>query len=225
MKKTIKLFIATLVLGALASCSGVKVVNAWKSDTVADMKDNNILVIARTSNNQARIAFESEISKKLNASGFKATPSYSVFPASLNPEKELTEEQQKNFRSFLSNEGYNGIVVSVVKDYQESTKTTTDGGYYAGASYSSFYPMYYGGFYGYYGHPYSYSTYGNYVPSSSTTSTYKTFVLETVAYDLDQEDGKQLAAVVTSKIEDPKDVSKNAKEYTEKIAESLKNAK
>lgn len=221
MKKTFKLILTTLLLTFFFGCSGVKVLDAWKSDTVSEMRDNNILVIARTANNQARIAFESEITKQLAASGFKATPSYSVFPANLNPEKELTEEQRTNFSAFLKNEGYDGIVLTVVKDYQESTRTTTDGGYYAGGTYSAYYPMYYGGFYGYYHHPYSYSTFGSYVPSTTTTSTVKTFILESVAYDLTQADGKQLAAVVTTKIEDPKDVTKNAQEYTKKITEAL----
>jgi len=224
MKKTFKLIMAIFVLTIFASCSGIKVLDAWKSDTVADIKDNNMLVIARTSNKQARIAFESEITKQLTAAGFKATSSYSILPSNMDTEKELTEEQQKNFLNFLTNEGYNGVVLTIVKDYQESTRTTTDGGYYAGGTYGGAYgayPGYYGGFYGYYSHPYSYSSIGSYTPSTTTTSTVKTFVLETVAYDLDQEDGKQLAAVVTSKIEDPQDVTKNAEEYVKKVTESL----
>ena len=223
MKKTFKFITAILVLAVFASCSSIKVLDAWKSDTVADVRDNNMLVIARTSNKQARIAFESEITKQLTSSGYAATSSYSVLPANVNTEKELTDEQKTNFLNFLTNEGYNGVVLTVVKDYQESTRTTTDGGYYAGGTYSSYYPMYYGGFYGYYSHPYSYSSIGSYSPSTTTTSTIKTFVLETVVYDLDQNDGNQLAAVVTSKIEDPQDVTKNAQEYVKKITESLQD--
>ena len=227
MKKTFKFFTAIFALTIIASCSGVKVLDAWKSDTVSDIKDNNMLVIARTSNKQARIAFESEITKQMTADGFKATSSYSVLPTNMDTEKELTDEQKKNFRNFLINEGYNGIVLTVLKDYQESTRTTTDGGYYAGATYGgaygAYYPGYYGGFYGYYSHPYSYSSIGSYTPSTTTTSIVKTFVVETVVYDLDQEDGKQLAAVVTTKIEDPQDVTKNAQEYVKKITESLRN--
>ena len=227
MKKTFKFFTAIFALTIIASCSGVKVLDAWKSDTVSDINDNNMLVIARTSNKQARIAFESEITKQMTADGFKATSSYSVLPTNMDTEKELTDEQKKNFRNFLINEGYNGIVLTVLKDYQESTRTTTDGGYYAGATYGgaygAYYPGYYGGFYGYYSHPYSYSSIGSYTPSTTTTSIVKTFVVETVVYDLDQEDGKQLAAVVTTKIEDPQDVTKNAQEYVKKITESLRN--
>ena len=221
MKKVLNSITILLVIITLSSCSGVKVLTSWKSDSVSEIKDNNFLVIARTENKQARIAFEQEISKQLRSTGKKATESFREMP-NMNHDNELTEEQQKNFKQFLDNEGYDGVIVTVIKDYQESTRTTEDGGFYAGATFMpSYYPSYYGGFYGYYSNPLSYSTYGSYVPRSSTTYTVKTYILETVAYDLNQEDGKQLAVVVTSKIEDPQDIQKNAEEYTKKITEAL----
>ncbi|WP_104733682.1 hypothetical protein [Hanstruepera ponticola] len=222
MKKVLNSISILLVIITFSSCSGVKVLTSWKSDSVDEIKDNNFLVIARTDNKQARIAFEQEISNQLRESGMKATESFRELP-NMSHDQELTEEQKKNFQQFLDNEGYDGIVLTVIKDYQESTRTTEDGGYYAGATYfPSYYPSYYGGFYGYYYNPLSYSTYGSYVPRSSTTYTVKTYILETVAYDLNQDDGKQLAVVVTTQIEDPQDVHKNAVEYTKKITEALR---
>jgi hypothetical protein len=67
----------------------------------------------------------------------------------------------------------------------------------------------------------SYANTGIYVEPSSSTYTYKTYVLETVAYDLTNEDGKKLIAVVTSKIENPQDMSRNAESYTKKIVKTL----
>lgn len=133
MKNTLKLT-ALLLLVITSSCSGIKVLDAWKSDTVADIKDNNILVIARTENKQARIAFEQEISKQLRAEGYKATESFRDMP-NFNHNEALTDTQKDNFKAFLDNEGYNGVIVTVIKDYQERTETTQDGGYYAGASF------------------------------------------------------------------------------------------
>ena len=66
-------------------------------------------------------------------------------------------------------------------------------------------------------------SYGNYVPTSTTTYTSTTYILETVIYNLDEPEEKQLIAVVTTQIEDPKDVTKNAKEYVKKITESFKD--
>lgn len=222
MKKTIKIFTLLLATIIVSSCSGVKVLDSWKSDNLADIKDNNILVIARTDNKQARIAFEQQISEQLRANGIKATESFRELPEFNHDNKEITAEQKKNFENFLKNEGYDGIILTVLKDYQERTETTQDGGYYAGATYMpSYYPGYYGGFYGYYYHPMSYSTYGSYVPSTTTTRTVKTYIVETVIYDMSKDEKQQLAAVVTTQIEDPQDVTKNASEYTEKVSKAL----
>ncbi|WP_250436386.1 hypothetical protein [Hanstruepera flava] len=222
MKKTFRIFTLLFVALFTFGCSGVKVLDSWKSDNLADIKDNNILVIARTENKQARIAFEQQISEQLRANGVKATESFRELPEFNHDNKEITEQQKKNFQDFLKNEGYNGIILTVLKDYQERTETTQDGGYYAGATYMpAYYPGYYGGFYGYYYHPLSYSTYGSYVPSSTTTRTVKTFILETVIYDLTKDEKQQLAAVVTTQIEDPQDVTKNAAEYTQKVTKAL----
>jgi hypothetical protein len=226
MKRVFNLFALLLVLVFVSSCSGVKVLDSWESENLADIKDNNILVIARTENKQARIAFEQQISESLRAKGIKATESFRELPDFDHDNKELTDEQKNNFKEFLKNEGYNGVIITVLKDMRETTETYQDGGYYAGATYfPSYYPAYYGGFYGYYYNPLSYSTFGSYVPSSTTTYTTKTYILETVIYDLTKDPKQQLVAVVTSSIEDPQNITKNAALYTEKVTEALQKNK
>lgn len=220
MKVYLKILIPVLIL-SIYGCSNIKVLASWKGENINAIKDNKILVIARTDDTQARIAFESEIVKAMKERGMSATTSFSVLPEKIKIGKSLTEEQKVAFRNFLNNEGYNGIVLSIIKDTKETTKTYTDGGYYAGAT-VPFYPGYYNGFYSYYYHPMAYSSFGTYVEPSSTTYTYKTYVLETVAYDLTQSDGKQLVAVVTSKIENPQSIPRNAEEYTKKIVKAFK---
>ena len=220
MKKSMYFILSLTAILILNSCSSVKVLDSWKADNVSSIKDKNILVIARTANNQARIAFENEIVNQLTSRGMKATASFTKFPQ-INPDQEVTEERVEMIKTILDNEGFNGVVLTVIKDYQEQTKTVTDGGYYAGGTYAGYYPMYYGGFYGYYRNPYSYSTYGSYVPSTTTTYNVKTYVLETVAYNLDEPEGKQLVAVTTTKIEDPSNVTKVAAEYVKAITKSL----
>jgi len=222
MKKSISLILSLTVIILLNACSSVKVLDSWKADNIDSMNFKNILVIARTDNNQGRVIFEEEIANQLRAKGMKATESYTKFPQ-LNPDEKISEEKRETIITLLKNEGFNAVVLTVVKDVQETTKTVTDGGYYAGGTYASYYPMYYGGFYGYYRHPYSYSTYGNYVPSTSTTYTTKAYILETVIYNLDLSDNQQLVAVVTSKIDDPKNVFNAAKDYVKAITKSFNN--
>ena len=218
MKKT---FYSFLLLGfvLLSSCSSVKVLDSWKGDNLATMSDKNILVIARTDNQQARIAIEEAMANDIRKAGFKATESYLKFN-SMNPNKKVDPEK---VQAMIEKAGFKGVVMNVLKDYNESMVTEESGGYYAGGTtYYGGYPGYYGGFYGYYHNPYSYSTYGNYVPSSSTTRISKSYILETLIYNLDESEGKQLVSVVTTQIIDPGSVTKTAKDYSKLVFNSLK---
>lgn len=220
MKKSIYLIFGLTYILMLSGCSSVKVLNSWKANNTDAVKDNNFLVIARTENTQARIAFENEIVKQLSDRGMKATASFTKFPK-LNPDQEVTEERKVEILSILENEGFNAVVLTVVKEVEDISKTTQEGGYYAGGNYYGFYPRYYGGFYGYYHNPMSYSTLGNYVPASYTTTTSHNFVLETVIYNLDETEENQLVAVITSRIENPINASDTAKQYVKAITKSF----
>ncbi len=57
------------------------------------------------------------------------------------------------------------------------------------------------------------------------TPTIKTYILETVVYDLEAEKDKQLVAVVTSEVVDPNNMTKIAEEYVYKISKSFKKKK
>jgi hypothetical protein len=155
----------------------------------------------------------------IRKAGFKATESYLKFN-SMNPNKKVDPEK---VQAMIEKAGFKGVVMNVLKDYNESMVTEESGGYYAGGTtYYGGYPGYYGGFYGYYHNPYSYSTYGNYVPSSSTTRISKSYILETLIYNLDEPEGKQLVSVVTTQIIDPSSITKTAKDYSKLVFNSLK---
>jgi hypothetical protein len=220
MKKLISPFVVFLIIILFYSCSSVKVLNSWKGDNIEAVKENNVLVIARTDNMSARIAFENEIVKELTSRGISAKASFEKFPK-LKPDREITEETEKEIKSIIMDNGFLGVVLTVIKEEQELTKTVTDGGYYAGSTYYGYYPRYYNGFYRYYGHPMSYSTYGNYVEQTSKTYTAKNYILETVIYNLDEPEDKQLVAVVTSKLEEPENAATSAKQYVKAIAKSF----
>ena len=217
------LIFLTLVALTFQSCGSVKVLNTWKAegDAVAKFKQKNVLVIARTNNNTARTAFESAIAKQLNSKGIKATESFKKIPT-LHTEVEMSEERMNRILSMIESEGYTGIVITTVKDTEQVTQTNTSG-VYMGVGYG--YPGYYGGFNSYYGNPYAYGSYysgfGGYMPTSSTTSTYNNYVLETVGYSLDEPEENQLVFVVTSKLSDPSDAYKTADEYVEKIVKAF----
>jgi len=221
------IFLIVLFATTLNACKSTKVLSAWKAEqnVVDQFKSKSVLVIARTADNQARVAFENEITKALEADGIKATSSFTKFPK-LNNEVEVSEERVKLVREIMEYEGYTGVVLTVIKDKQQTT-TTSSAGLYVGGGYGSYYPGYYGGFYNYYAYPYAYgpyySSFGGYVPVSSSTYTSTDYVLETVAYNLESKDEQaQLVAVVTTELSDPKEAHKAAEEYVAEIVKALK---
>ena len=119
-----------------------------------------------------------------------------------------------------------GIVKELAKKGlkgKEISQTTTEGGYEAGASLSSYYNMSYVGFYGYYASPGSYASFdGVEVEETMTTKTNKIYVLETSVHNLDLPEKEQLVALVTSKIDQPESITALADEYAKAIAKALK---
>lgn len=224
MKNTIKLGLSVLMMIFIFSCgSGVKVLNSWRAEkvTVDKFKKKKIIVIARTANNQARLSFENEIAEQMRSQGYDATESYTRAPMLF--QKELTEERVAFIRKLFELEGYNGVVITVVKDKSQST-VTSGSSMYVGGGYGSYYPGYYGSFYNYYSTPYAYGPYynsvGGSIPLSTSTRVVTDYVLETVMYNLDEPEENQLVAVVTTKVDDPKDADKAAQQYVAKIVES-----
>lgn len=226
MKPTVWILILTFFT---FSCSSTKVLDAWKAEpSVVDLfKKKNVLVIARTANDNARYAFEIEIADVLRERGIKATESYIKAPK-IYPHKEMSEERLALIKSLMKSEGFNAVVLTVIKDQRETTRTTSNG-IYLGASYVSYYPGYYGGFYNYYSYPYAYGSYydsfGGYIPMSSSKSVETNYVLETVAYNLDEPSENQLVAVVTTHLDNPKDAYKTAEKYVDLMVRHLEMSK
>jgi hypothetical protein len=223
MKHIFKTSILHVVIAlTISSCkSSIEVINAWKSEKLNTLTEKNILVITRTENNKKRGAFEEQMVAYLKKKNIKASTSYMKIPI-FNDQREYTDDERKELVKKIRSLGFNAIILTSVKKRTQKTVTTTHGGYYTGGSYSSLYPQYYGGFYGYYNHPYSHPTYQSYVPSETYTDIRKSFVLETVIFNLDLSSTEQLVAVVTSAINDPETVYTAAEEYVKEIAKSLR---
>src|SRR5690606_21659676 len=127
MKKSLKLIFALTLLVIVSSCSSIKVLDSWESDTASSIKDNNILVVARTQDKQARIAFETAIANEFRSNGIKATESFRKFPNML-PDEKLDDDKQKAFKSFLEIKAKEGIAVLVVKKKRKPTKPSKNVG-------------------------------------------------------------------------------------------------
>lgn len=229
MKLKYLIILSFIAVFALQNCASTKVVDAWKAEpSVVDLfKQKNVLVIARTANNQARLAFEIEIANALRDRGVKAMESYTKAPK-IYPNKEMSEERVALIKSLLDSEGFDAVVLTVIKDKQETIRTSSSGIYF-GATYNNYYPGYYGGFYDYFSYPYAYGSYynsfGGYIPTSSSTYVDTKYVLETVAYNLDEPSENQLVAVVTTSLDDPKEAYKTAEKYVDLMIQHLEMSK
>lgn len=201
----------------LMSCgTSVKVTDAWQADDIDEAREEQYLVISRVDDQVGRQRFEQEIADRLRAGGIKAVESYKQYP-SLNILLQLTEDEIDRWVAGIQQEGFNGIVLTVIKDATSETRTSSSG---VGVGVGH-YPGYYDG-YGYFGDyfgsvysPYGYS--GAYIPLSQRTYTSEVYQLESVAYDLERERNQQLIAVVTVEIKDPKSAAEVAPKYADKV--------
>ena len=221
MKKILPLILILSVL-LLTSCSSFKIIKSYKSETAASMQDKKILVIGRSAKKDVRVAYENAITKKFVAAGYNAVSSYSQFP-DFNPIAKITEEQKEQIQSILEKNGYNGVVVTSLKDYQEQSREVGAEKYETTVFYGGMnYPTAYGGFYNYFYIPGSFSADQVSRDTSGSTITSKLYILETVVYDLELEEGKQLVAWVTASIENPDDSPSVATAYANSVAKGFK---
>jgi len=237
MKNVFQYFLVAIVISAVYSCSSsINVVNHWSGEKTGELRKKKILVITRTPDEKARATFEDEMTRQLKENGINAVASHVKYPK-FEPNAELTEERKARIQSILEEEGYGGVVLTVLKDKLKNIKSTEEGGYDAGVSLAAYYPpyipVYSYGFYGGYYSPYSFSTsylyntktfdqYGTYVEKEVETETTFSFVLETLVYDLGLDENKQLVSFVTTRIDEPDNLNITAKNYTKKVIESLK---
>jgi len=211
MKKL--LFILSVLL--LASCSAVTVADSWKNTDMSALKGQKMAVIARTADNVVRTRIEKDMVASLNEAGFEAVGSYTKLPA-VDPNKKLDPKKVEIVKQAILNQGYNLVVMVVLKDKESYMKSTSD---YNGYGYPG-YPGYYGaGFYRGFGTYYG-SLY-NYGYSTTTTTMAKKYIVETVVYDISKPEGKSLIAVVTTDIDDPSSLSKTAADLAKKVTTEL----
>lgn len=221
----IKSIVGLLVLVLLSSCSNIKVLTTKKVEEREGLQNKNILVIARTAKQDVREVFEDEITAQLLKMGLKAVASHDRFPALL-PDQKVAEENKKEIREMIEKAGFNGVVLSVLQDHQELSRTIGNGDYYASVNYGYIdWPSYYGwGFYSYYYHPLAYSTEDIYVEGSEDTITAHLYVLDTIAFNLDLPEEEQFVRLVRAQIENPESAASTAKSYARAIAKTVKKS-
>ncbi len=215
MKTICRLFGTVVALILFSNCSSVKVTDSWRNLEVPDIKGKKVMVVSKTDDEVARIRFEKDLVQHLNKNGYQSIESYIMFPKS-SPTKELSESEIIEIKEKLKNNGVDVVIVTVLKDCEEYTKTTTRNN-----SYYSVYPSYYGlgyyrGFYGYYGTVYIESD-----PVTMITTEAKKYTLETLVFDLTQPKEKQLLSVIITEIDDPQTLVGVSIDFSKRVVKEL----
>lgn len=206
-----------LVSMLITSCSSVNITDRYTVPDASSSLDNKYIVIVRSKDADVRNVYESKMAELLNAKGIKATALTQLLPSN-DPNNKLTEDQVNSFASDLKSQGYNGIMVTVLKNVNKEQDTYQTGG----GDYYGMYPGYYYGFGSFYYNPWAYSDWG---PNSYTTETYNVYQVQTNVYDLTRASNKQLIAVVSSEISDPSNFISLADDFCSKVVNTLVKSK
>lgn len=201
MKKLVYLFCVII----FNSCSSAKVNDSWKSDKYENYKPKKVLIVGVSQNLTARKMFEETLKKEFDSRGVIAAESYDVFESSFKSTKQTEEEIEEQINSLTKN-GYDAVLISIVKGVEEKTAYSIEdrrsrhyarrfrGDYYL---YQDIYfePKYY--------------------------ENYKVYTIESSLYNIDPDSEKALVWVASYDIVDPKRINKTVKNYIKIIIETM----
>ncbi|PCI34818.1 MAG: hypothetical protein COB60_05675 [Flavobacteriaceae bacterium] len=217
MKTVFKIIGIVTVAIVMESCSSVKVTDSWKDIRTPEIKNKNILVVSKTGNETARVRFEKDMVDVLNDNGYKSVESFVKFPE-IEQTNEIDYDRWDKLTDKLKHEGIEVVIMTVLRDTKQFTKTTTSSSVYSINTYPFYYGRgYYRGYYRHYGTMYSES-----YPITSVTTEGKIYVLETIVYDLTQPKDKRVLSVLTTRIDNPDTLGTTSEDFSKKIVKALK---
>ncbi len=221
MKSTLLQCSAILLLTAFlfAGCaSTINLKGSWSEDALqSKLDEGKNLILVKVSDRNARYVLEEQFKVKLAEKGIQSETASIKFPP-LDPNKKTTEDQVSETAQMFKSENIDLVVLTTLKEIDQTVHTQTSGGYYAGGGY---YAPPYRRFSRYY---YSYYDPGVYVPMSSTTSVSKNYHLETVVFDLNGNENEQLLSVTSVEVKDPGNIEKVAAKYAQSVVDRILNS-
>lgn len=213
-----KAILGILALGTvLFGCSTVKVSDSWEGIDSADIKNKNVLVVHKSANTEVRKRFEKDMVDQLRDKGYDARESMMKYP-DFDPMKEDNKAEKKKLGNFLVEDGYEIVVLTVLKDIEEYTRTVTSGTSYTMNTFPVYHPRrgYHRSFYRGIG-----TIHVDGTPYESTTSTHKKYILETLVYDLTMSENEQLVTIVTSEIDNPVSLGTTSDDFSKQMVKVM----
>lgn len=204
--KRIALFIGILLLSA---CSSTRFVDSWKNREITSFEPKKMLVVGMTDNLTARKIFEEKLKNAFILRNIYAVESTNViddkFTASKKSEKEIDEMIQK-----IADEGFDTVVITSIKGVEEHTSYPSN--YYTvGYRWSRFGRYYY--------------WYQDIYYTPQYYESYKVYNVETVIYNINEDDSKSLVWVGALNLVDPQTITSTVNDYVTRIIKQLEREK
>ena len=105
------------------SCSSTRISESWKNPEYVDYQPSKVLIMGVTPNLTARTLYEEKLKTVLNNKGILAEESFKVFNSEFTSLKQ-TEEDIQNQLENLADKGFDAILISAVKGYDERISYT-----------------------------------------------------------------------------------------------------
>ena len=169
---------------------------------------DKILVVSRSKDKTARIAFENKVAADLKTRGINAESSYTIIKMDLLSQ-DLSEANIAAIKNDLVRKGFNGVIVTNLIDTNQYTDVVP------GSSGTVYYPVRYGRFGRYYAH---YPV--NYWGADQIESGVE-YTLESCLYDITESQSDNLQWVGRFKVRNPSDLMKTIDVYSKELTEAL----
>lgn len=202
-----KLLYYIMVMGLLMNCSSTRMIDSWKSSEYINYQPKKVLIVGMTDNLTARKIFEQNLKNEFTRRGIEAVESYDVFGSAFKDSKQ-TEEQINDEVNRLVGDGYDSVLISVVKGVDEKTSYSGD----------QFVMGYYWRRFGRY-----YYRYQDVYFQPGYYKDYKVYHIEASLYNIKINNDKSLVWVASYNIVDPNSISTTVNDYVKTIIQSLEN--
>lgn len=107
------------------SCSSTKITQSWKNNEYNNYEPKKILILGVTNNQTTRKIYEKKLTEQLENRDVIANESFLLFSNSFTNLKQTEENVQMQIEKLL-NDGFDSVLISTVKGYDEKVTFNND---------------------------------------------------------------------------------------------------
>jgi len=201
MKKSTYLIILLILLG----CSSTRITESWRNPEYIDYQPNKILILGITPNLTVRNIYEEKLTTALENKGIKANESFNIFNTTFTDLRQSEEDIETEIKT-LSKKGFDAIIISAVKGYDERISYSGDllPDEYNLRQFAPYYHLHQEVYF-----------------DENLYEEYKVYHIEISLYDLTIDTEKSLVWIASYDIIDPKKINNTIKDCVSAIINSL----